>query len=47
LFFPTPKELPLRPFARLPDRLRNLRWTSWTDANRAGTPTQPVRKPGV
>lgn len=36
--FPAPKELPLRPFARLPDRLRNLRRSSWADANRAGAP---------
>jgi gluconolactonase len=38
MFFPTPKELTLRPFARLPDRLRNLRRSSWADANRAGAP---------
>ncbi|MCA3336934.1 MAG: SMP-30/gluconolactonase/LRE family protein, partial [Roseomonas sp.] len=38
MWFPAPKELPLRPFARLPDRLRNLRRSSWADANRAGAP---------
>jgi gluconolactonase len=38
MWFPAPKELPLRPFARLPDRLRNLRRSSWADANRGGAP---------
>ena len=38
MWFPAPKELPLRPFAHLPDRLRNLRRSSWADANRAGAP---------
>ena len=38
MWFPAPKELPLRRFARLPDRLRNLRRSAWADANRAGAP---------